>query len=81
MGSSRIEDVRAPEERLQDLDALLLAHGMLSTLASGSMAKLNVAARSRTRSNRRVVVEEDASRASAPRRGRCSRQPSSPGSA
>ena len=60
------QDVGAAVERLQDLDPLLLADGDRSTRASGSTAKPNCSRDlADPLARRRVVVEEDARRASA----------------
>ena len=76
------QDVGAAVERLQDLDALLLAD---RDVVDPRVRVDREAERSRQLAHallaRRVVVEQHAARASARRRARCSRRPSSPGSA
>ena len=73
------EDLRAAVERLQDLDALLLADGDLARSARSGRPRARTAARARGRAPRRRARRARRRRASARCRGRCSRRPSSPG--
>ena len=54
------QDVRAPEERLQDLDALLLPNGDPLDLHVGVDGEVERGGEVADSSNRRVVVDEDA---------------------
>ena len=75
------EDVGAAVERLQDLDALLLADGDVLRRSRAGRRRGRTASRSRARASRPPRSRAGRRCAPARSRARCSRRPSSPGSA